>query len=143
VSAAGTSRAALIFLTASFVLAVGAILLGLSMTPSPWRQRAIDQDKRKISELIALANAILAYERANGNLPASLQKLPEAAALRRADPTTGTEYEYVLSNAQAFQLCAAFAAISEEAMPSPPEASAWRHQAGRHCFSVSAPQGRP
>ncbi len=77
-SRARTNRASLIFLLASAALVAGAIGLGLSVTPSPWRQRAMDQDKRKISELIGVAQAISAYQRANGHLPASLRNLPEA-----------------------------------------------------------------
>ncbi len=137
-----TSRASVIFLTASSIVAAGAVLLGLWMTPPPWRQRVADQDRRRVSDLIHLSQAIFAYRRANGTLPASLQKLPDAPSLRRADPITGADYEYILNDTRAFQLCAAFNAASDEPVTSfPPEASAWKHQAGRQCFSVSLPQG--
>jgi hypothetical protein len=138
----GASRASLIFLTACSFLVAGAIAVGLWVTPSPSRQRAIELDRQAISDLAAIAKAVLAYQRVNGKLPTSLRIVPEAASLRLADAATGAEYEFILNDARGFQLCAIFTTVSDRAVSSsPPQASGWRHQSGRQCFAFSAPPG--
>ncbi|SFK46784.1 hypothetical protein [Methylocapsa palsarum] len=138
----GASRAPLIFLTASSILVAGVIAAGLWITPSPSRQRAIDLDRQEISDLTALAQAVLASQRASGKWPASLRTLPEAASLRLADAATGAEYEYILNDSKRFQLCAVFTTVSDRAVSSsPPEASGWKHQRGRQCFAFSTSPG--
>jgi hypothetical protein len=136
------SRASLLFLTVSGVLVAAAVALGLWVTPSPSTQRMINLDSQRVDDLIALADAVLAYRRTNGRLPASLRGPPEAASLRLADRVTNAAYGYIVNDPRTFQLCAEFAAISDKAVKSsPPEASGWKHQAGRHCFTFPAPAG--
>jgi hypothetical protein len=134
------SRASLLFLTASTLLAAAAVALGLWITPSPVNQRKINVDDQRVSDLRDLARAIGEYHSANGSLPAALHELPEAATLHLLDLASGAAYGYVVNGERAFQLCAEFATVSGKAERSYlPEAAGWKHPPGRHCFSFSAP----
>lgn len=146
VSGGAMSRASLGFLTASSVLVVAAVALGVFVTPLPSNARLIAHDEKRIEDLAAIARAILGYQRANGRLPSSLRELPEAASLELSDRATGTAYGYIVDENRKFHLCSDFATVSTEARrmyKSPPEASGWRHQSGHVCFAFPAPSNSP
>jgi len=139
-SKAKTSRGSLLFLLTSGVFVSTAVAFGLWITPSPSAQREIELDKQRVEDLIAIADAVLSYQRAKGKFPSALSALPDSATLHLADRQTNTAYGYSLNGPREFKVCADFTSVSDKAVKSsPPETSGWKHQAGRRCFAFSTP----
>jgi hypothetical protein len=141
-SEAKTSRGSLLFLLTSGVFVGVAVAFGLWITPSPSAQREIELDKQRVDDLVAIADAVLSYQRTKGKFPIALSALPDSATLHLADRQTSAAYGYSLNGPREFQICADFATVSDKAVKSsPPETSGWKHQTGRQCFAFSAPVG--
>jgi hypothetical protein len=69
----------------------------------------------------------------------SQHKLPEhldaLVDVPLADPITRLPYEYRPTSGTEYELCAIFAATSEEG-DGTSRARGWSHPAGKHCFSI-------
>jgi len=134
------NRGSSLFLITSGVCVSAAVVFGLWIIPSPSAQREIELDKQRVEDLIAIADAVLSYQRAKGKFPTALSALPESATLHLADRQTNTAYGYSLNGPREFKVCADFTTVSDKAVKSsPPETSGWKHQTGRQCFAFSAP----
>jgi hypothetical protein len=83
----------------------------------------------------------LGYHRDRGFLPPSLDALAETesglAPANLGDPETDEAYEYRVTGAETYELCANFGAAS-----GPEDAIRWRHKPGRTCFDLTAPRPR-
>lgn len=152
------------------VALVGAVVVvGLFVAGSPAKERSRQLDEQRVNELQQIANAVdTTYDRTL-TLPASLDEVKASAkdyyyVQSVVDPKTGAQYEYRVTGATTYELCATFDDVSQErdqygrltpaAPPSvetpsyakAPEGESggkpypgyrdWTHGAGRHCFSV-------
>ena len=119
-------RGAAAFLMAGVALVAIAIGGGLYVLGSPSAARAGRLDERRVRDLQQCAVGVAAHWRKSNELPASnMCAFP--------DPVTGRPYGYQPKAGPAYELCAVFDAAS------PPDAEpAWRHQAGRTCYTLDA-----
>lgn len=126
-----------VFLAVACVAVALAVAVGLKLVGGPGQARMRHLDGERVAALTRLASDIDAYRRGHGGLPATLEglaaqrnDLPEA---QLRDPETGAPYEYRATGPAAYELCAAFAAPSDEEV-----AIRWRHGRGRTCFALAA-----
>ena len=66
-------------------------------------------------------------------LPTTLEELAQVAVANRpsiVDPSNGAAYEYQITGASSFELCATFTRARDR-----DDAPLWNHPAGRHCFT--------
>lgn len=125
------------------ILALGLVFMG---SPAQERLRRFDaqraNDIRVISEEAFNVAAGPGWRSSDaslapvGPLPVSLEELRAGARQRRPrilDPATGAPYEYAVTGAATFRVCATFATARDE-----PVDVAWNHPAGRHCFEFDA-----
>lgn len=114
-----------------FILSVGFILAG-----SPAEQRAIRLDEQRVMDLQTIEYEIVNYWREKDTLPPSLSDLERDLYYFELpmDPETQMNYEYSITDALSFQLCAHFSAdykpIPNERLPQ----EQWLHSTGRTCF---------
>ena len=108
--------------------------IGLAAAGTPAQQRQIAADRTRVQDLRNLATALkIVYDSGQG-LPASTSNLHT----RRTDPERGIAYEYRLTGASTYELCAAFTGESSDNQP-----SFWAHGKGRQCFEVNAAKMAP
>jgi hypothetical protein len=130
-----------------FVAIVGCGAIGggaLTSEPS-WVAKADRADRRRQSEIAAIARAVSLYEMRRKELPYDLTKVAEsqtdgAIHLALRDSETDAPYDYERLDSRHYKLCANFALESlprptpageaESAQPKNP----WSHQAGVSCF---------
>jgi hypothetical protein len=130
---------------AGFVLLV---VGGLAVAGSPGAERQRRFDERRVEDLRVIYGELLnqvvgadwrepqVAPVLRGPLPASLDDVAVRAMRQRprvADPATGAPYEYEVTGASTFRLCATFDAARDD-----PNDLAWNHPAGRHCFDFDA-----
>ena len=153
---------------AAFVIA--AIAIAFLLIEGPGTMRALRIDERRAGDLDNLSRALDCYWTLQGalqdkpggerNLPADLETLvgqmdtisrtlplPTFCSTRSiVDPETGESYRYRAVGGAEYELCATFARASEAdtpdaARPYPPHGPReWRHDAGEHCFRLTAKQ---
>jgi len=119
------------FAAAALAVACAAVACGVLVAGTPAVQRRIQADDVRIQNLRAIANSLRA-------VPPLPQSLSDYAAthpgIRTTDPETGKPYEYSRKSETQYELCAIFAAASEES--NPPHADVfWVHPQGRACFT--------
>lgn len=133
-----------ILAAAAAVVAAGSIILGFFIVGTPADQRERRFDERRVSDLQMLQDQIINYWSKKEILPENLNDL-EAADINFSvptDPGTGQPYEYQVSGALDFELCAVFSAVSEYnglaskeiVSPYDPYGQRWEHQSGRQCW---------
>jgi CRISPR/Cas system-associated exonuclease Cas4 (RecB family) len=124
---------AAVTLVVAAVVATAIVVLG-----SPAEQRMIRLDQRRVSDLVALGNAINMYVENHEKLPPDLAAAATApyARVKLTDPETAAPYEYQLVDEKSYKLCAVFARRSENdrAAISYTSELGWDHEAGRQCF---------
>jgi hypothetical protein len=125
---------------AGVVFALGAALWVLD-SPAEERRRRLDEERS--TDLHRTADAVDGYWTRKGKLPADLAAVAEWRGLDGppADPVTEEPYEYRVTGADTYELCATFAAESpgrEIRWAREEHAVFWRHPAGRHCFELEA-----
>jgi hypothetical protein len=128
------------------LVVAGTVVAGLTLIAPPWEARKQKLDESRVADLINISQAIERYFRANNALPASILDLfnsPQTApVLRLKDPVTGEPYEYLPGSVSDYQLCASFeTSTGTEPLPQmtrPYIGVAWKHLAGRQCFTLKA-----
>lgn len=139
------ARKDLAFGIAAGSLVIAALTLGYQQLGGRARQRDLRADAVRVNDLRAIAAAIHDDWMRNAQLPANLSSFSrrrEAIQLRIADPITSAPYEYFPKSNFEYQLCATFAAASEEQdLPGMPRG--WIHPKGRYCFAVDAADSPP
>ncbi|MBI2117922.1 hypothetical protein HYT95_03405, partial [Candidatus Peregrinibacteria bacterium] len=88
---------------------VGAcIIAGFFIAGSPWHQRSVRFDERRVSDLQMIQGEVLRHWQMKGALPDNLDALRDTISgfLPPSDPETGAPYEYHTTGKLAFELCA-------------------------------------
>lgn len=127
------------------VAAVAAVVIvGFFIAGSPFRQRLLRFDERKVSGLQSIQWQIVSFWQNKGRLPADLSELTDSIYGFTAprDPQSGRDYEYRTTGELSFELCAEFNLPSEDVFPKEPTrpyydmaGENWQHGEGRVCFS--------
>ena len=129
------------------------IVVGFFVVGSPFKQRDIKFDQRRVNDLQNIQWQIVNYWQQKQKLPAELSDLNDAISgyISPVDPVAGVAYEYRVTGTTSFELCGTFQRTSDEdinmrsgkySVPVVyPEAPAsapdnnWQHDMGRVCFS--------
>ena len=130
--------------TASFVAV--AVVLGMVTVGSPLAERRRKLDERRVDELRELESTIERICLGPGEtrpdgprrelvkpLPPDLPAVAAGAVPKRPsidDPATARPYEYRVTGASTFELCAMFDRARDD-----DDLVRWNHPAGRHCFT--------
>lgn len=126
-------------------VAIVSMLAALYTAGSPFRQRQLRLDARRVGDLRAIQQKVETYFKRKSVIPAKLEALAEDPATflqNTTDPVTGRPYRYERIDADTYTLTAEFD------LPSPPEQKqpAWNrdgffnHAAGEQSFRLSAPK---
>ncbi len=134
-----------IFASGVTVAVLAAVVGGLFLAGSPGRARGIQLDRERASHLSGISVAVDRYWNEFDELPDDLQTLSRTrgyAVPSIRDPGTLAPYEYQVTGARSYELCAVFA-VASDADKSPPTygrfgstSRFWEHAAGRGCFSI-------
>ena len=132
--------------TAVFIPA--SIVAGFAIVGSPMTQRIKQFDQRRISDLQSIQYLVVNYWQYKQTLPDTIDALndPIGGFVVPTDPETDIAYEYTISGATSFQLCATFGLSSSNDQSTIPRVAPlypaskngidenWQHGAGRACF---------
>lgn len=127
------------------ILVVVFIALGIVLTGTPGKQRAVQFDQRRVSDLQQISNAVDMYWNRTKALPGSLEDLKgqDFYVVSIQDPETGVPYEYVPDEGDAYSLCAIFKmgqvsnrnyGLKPAGLPLSSFSVPWDHDSGRVCF---------
>lgn len=119
------------FAIAATALVAAFVFAGFSNIGSPAHERRIMADDRRVEDLQELQGTIGGWWTAHRALPRSLSDLPSG-------PKTdllGHDYDYRVTGAQSYRLCAVFDGPSEPS-GAPYQTFDWSHPAGYHCYSL-------
>ena len=129
-----------ILLTITILSFLAAVVAGMTVLGSPATARERRFDTRRAADLAELDRAVRDGFDDTGALPATVTA---SVVSTPVDPLTKQPYEYYVTGARSFEVCASFQ------QPSDQGDSDWRHGTGRHCFKRSIPEriergvGRP
>ena len=92
------------------VAVVGAVAAGVYLLRSPSEERTLRLDERRVSDLMALADAVDVFWTRHQRLPASLEELRSepVGRLDLNDPGTGNPHEHRPLAPRSYEVCAAF-----------------------------------
>jgi len=123
---AGTSSTFLLL-----ILALGFLLAG-----SPTHQRAVRLDEQRIMDLQNIEYEVGNYWREKNTLPTKLTDLERDLYYFSppVDPETKASYDYKVSGALSFKLCATFSADYQNVPNTNLPKDQWTHTAGYTCF---------
>jgi hypothetical protein len=124
------------------------IVVSFLVAGSPWYQRNVRFDERRVSDLQTIQNETVNYWAQKNVLPAELNDLVDSISgfQPAVDPETGVAYEYSVTGELSFSLCANFATKTPEILQNVPGTTApvrypgdvyqqnWSHDVGRTCF---------
>lgn len=120
------------------------VVAGFFIAGSPWYQRSVRFDERRISDLQVIQGELLRHWQMKGVLPKDLDALSDTISgfASPRDPETGDAYAYRSTGKRAFELCAVFATSNAAPnvrpvapYPHDPYAQNWDHGEGRTCFT--------
>lgn len=129
------------------IVVLAAVIGGFFVVGSPAKQRALNFDSRRVSDLQMIQSQAVNYWQQKGTLAPGLLGLTDniSGFVAPKDPQTGADYEYRVTSNLSFELCANFAlpSTSESSpygkpVPVPvgdPFSQNWSHSAGRACFA--------
>jgi len=125
----------------AFVLVI--VIIGLFIAGSPFKQRLVKFDERKIGDLQEIQGQIVNYWMRKEMLPESLDDLSDSISGFKApfDPQTKENYSYSKTGKLSFELCATFNSAREYGergieilKPVAYGTENWSHEAGEVCF---------
>ena len=127
---------------------VAAIAYGIFSIGTPGKQRAVQLDQRRVSDLQQISYAVDAYWQRNNALPKSFDDLKNQQNYYIQsinDPKTGEPYEYQTFGEKSYKLCAIFESDSSQhaarfKAPISFSEQQWNHGAGRVCFEKTTPR---
>ena len=128
-----------LFVAGATIAVVAVIAVGLVLNGPPAEVRRQRLDEQRIAHLTAISHAVDTLWRADRRLPENLDMLGRDARfryVRPSDPVTGAAYEYRVTGAQSYELCAVFDTTGTS--DSAPGVAFWNHGPGRHCFAFTA-----
>jgi len=126
------------------ILAVLTIATGFVLFGSPSAARQYRFDEQRVSDLQAIQSQVTYYYQQKRELPPTLASLNSATLgfSVPSDPVSNAPYEYKLSSALSFELCATFErqslgknAANELSGPYGRAQDTWDHAEGRTCFT--------
>jgi len=132
-----------IWAIASTAVVALSVIGGFFIIGSPFAQRQVRFDERRVSDLQTIQNEIVSYWQAKNLLPSKLDALTNTISgfTPPTDPDTAKPYEYRTTGTLSFELCSTFA-TSQPAVTTTPRApysdpygQNWNHGEGRVCFS--------
>ena len=139
----GKPGRALMIVAGVVVVATLAAALWLLGSPASQRQQQLDQ--RRVDDLQRLVEAVRAYAKTHKALPQTLEVVARQPGrnLPVADPVDATPYEYRVTDAETFRLCAVFATDTARTTDDGGRwvEDEWLHGAGRHCFDRKSDDG--
>lgn len=143
--ASGTMK---LFVWIVSALALVSIVAGFFLIGSPFYQRKVRFDDRRVSDLQTIQYQIINYWQQKNKLPEKLQDLNSTTTGFTAplDPETGNEYEYKTNSDLSFDLCTTFGTPTpkalrgdEQSIPLPvgydDSPRNWMHDSGHVCFT--------
>ncbi|MEO8065457.1 MAG: DUF5671 domain-containing protein [Candidatus Doudnabacteria bacterium] len=121
------------------LLVLASAIGGFIAVGSPARQRQLNFDSRKVSDLQTIQGQVVNYWQQKDSLPPTLNDLKDSISgfSSPVDPETNNPYEYAITGNLAFQLCANFNLPSLDqgkAIPMIYPYDNWNHDYGRVCF---------
>jgi len=141
-----------IFVWATIVVVLATIVYGFVLAGSPFKQRLVRFDERKVDDLMQIQSYIVNYWQQKEELPETLSDLEDSISgfIPPVDSQSGEEYGYNILGDLSFELCAEFNLESEEDVSSGLEMQLvfreesfkpmgrlgdnWAHGAGEVCF---------
>ncbi len=123
------------------LVVLASIVGGFFIIGSPFEERLLKIDERKVSDLQTIQYQMVTYYQQKEVLPTTLQDLadPLSGFIIPMDPETGEAYTYEATGEHSFNLCAMFNAPSRE-LPGVTRPAGdmfnenWKHPAGEACF---------
>lgn len=142
------------FAVTAAVVAIATFVWGIVLAGSPSYGRAQRFDEQRVNDLRSIQNEIYnvvygarRYDLPRATtlpkpLPTTLEEVVALALYERPsinDPETGVPYEYNITSATRFELCAVFSLERKQQYD-----VSWDHPVGRHCYSFNAlePDGK-
>lgn len=113
------------------VVVISAVVGGFLTVGSPAKQRALQFDARRVSDLQSLKYEIENYTQKSKIIPETLKDIVLAGSyISIKDPETKLEYEYSIlpDGKYSYRLCANFSTVSTD--------DYWPHGIGRTCFDL-------
>jgi hypothetical protein len=131
-----------IFVGAVILLVFLSLVFAFSIMGSPGKQRTLQFDQRRVSDIQQISHAINSYWEREGKLALSFEELktqPYVYIQSVKDPRTQEFYEYRVLGDKTYELCAVFETDSSEyrqraKVPTPFSEEVWNHGIGRTCF---------
>lgn len=127
---------------AASVLVVLTLVAAVWVIGSPSTQRLANLDGRRVDDLSHIGRLLDEQVSIHDTLPQDLATLAEQPGRRLSivDPVDGTPYEYQVTGARTYRLCAVFVTDTSEitAIVRRWPAEEWAHGKGRHCFDRKA-----
>ena len=117
------------------VVVLASIVGGFFTVGSPAKQRALQFDAQRVTDLSSIQSYVTQYWQTKGSLPVALADINDTLdtyGMSLTDPRTKTAYEYTVTGPEAFTLCATFETESEDV--GYVEKYNWKHGEGRVCF---------
>ena len=120
-------------------VAVAGVIVGFVVAGTPGERRSSRLDNERINDLSRIESQVNYYYDQNDVLPLTLDQLngPLNDSFF-ADPETGLQYEYRVTDKTSFELCANFSGSSYRDGVARPSYIAprqdWEHESGHQCF---------
>jgi len=99
-----------IFVWATIVVVLATIVYGFVLAGSPFKQRLVRFDERKVDDLMQIQSYIVNYWQQKEELPETLSDLEDSISgfIPPVDSQSGEEYGYNILGDLSFELCAEF-----------------------------------
>ena len=120
----------------AIAVVAGTVIAGLIVSGSPSEARLYRFDDRRVQDLSQAAGWVNIHWVRGGSLPSSVEQAMSGTPVP-VDPATRQPYEYRVTGAKTYELCAVFdrPTLGE---PWPPDQGTWRHGTGRQCLPREA-----
>lgn len=125
-------------------VAIVSMVAALWAAGSPFHQRLLRLDARRVDDLRAIQRNVETYFEREGVLPVTLESLADTPATfvrNTADPVTGKPYRYDRVDDDRYTLTATFDLPSDQDQPAWNRDGFFHHGSGEQSFRLSAPQG--
>ncbi|MBI4159927.1 hypothetical protein HY504_02050 [Candidatus Wolfebacteria bacterium] len=132
-----------IFVWSVITIVIATVVYGFFVAGSPFRQRLVRFDERKVNDLQMIQVQIINFWTQKGRLPNSLDDLRDSISgfVPPRDPQSSEAYVYGKAGDLSFRLCATFnrpnlaeRAFYKLSAPMIAWGENWDHEAGRQCF---------
>lgn len=124
-------------------VAIVSMVAALWAAGSPFHQRLLRLDARRVDDLRAIQRSVETYCEREGVLPATLDSLADTPATfvrNIADPVTGKPYGYDRVDGDSYTLTATFDLPSDQDQPVWNRDGFFQHGAGERAFRLTAPK---